>query len=145
MCEYEFDAILYAFFLSDSDSEVEELQSILGPEVPVYGSPRTGYTALELVSMILKEDQKLCTLKPTGVRTFASFIVDLKCISLKDLAADNNGVWVTLIPRCKYELKQKNGEVHALRHIPKVTPEIGKHNVITLCRQYGTHQATPEF
>ncbi len=42
----------------DSDSDVEELQAILGPNVPVYGSPRSGYTAHELVSMVYEEDPK---------------------------------------------------------------------------------------
>ena len=59
---------------SDADSEVGELQAMLGPNVPVYGSPRLGYTAHELISMLYEEDPKLkvCTQKPTGVQTFAS-------------------------------------------------------------------------
>ena len=132
---------------SDADSEVGELQAMLGPDVPVYGSPRSGYTAHELISMVYEEDPKLkvCTQKPTGVQTFASFIIDLKCVNLKDLAADDNGVWVTSMPRRMYELKRKQGVIQSLKHIPKVTPDIDKRNIITICRQYGTHQATPEF
>ena len=44
---------------SDADSEVGELQAMLGPNVPVYGSPRSGYTAHELISMVYEEDPKL--------------------------------------------------------------------------------------
>ncbi len=33
---------------------------------------------------------KLCVKKPFAIRTFASFVIDLK---LRDLAADDNGVW----------------------------------------------------
>ena len=132
---------------SDADSEVEELQAMLGPKVPVYGSPCSGYTVLELVSMVYEKvpELKVCTQKPTGAQSFASFIVDLKCVNLKDLAADDNGVWVTSTPRRMYELKQKRGVIYSLRHIPKVTPEIDKCDVITIRRQYGTRQATPEF
>ena len=70
-------------------------------------------TLHELVSMVYEEDPKLkvCTQKPTGVQTFASFIIDLKCVNLKDLAADDNGVWVTSMPCRMYELKWKQGVV----------------------------------
>ena len=114
---------------------------------PVYGSPRSGYTAHELVSMVYDEDPKLklCMRKPTDVQTFASFIIDLRSVNLKDLAADDNGVWVTSMLRRMYELKQKQGVIHSLKHIHKVTSEINKCDVLTICRQYGTHQATPEF
>ena len=132
---------------SDADSEVEELQARLGMKVPIHGSPRSGYTAHELINMIYNDDPqlKLCKEKPVGVRTFASFIVDLKCVNLKDLAADDNGVWVTSMPRRMYELKRKRGVIRSLKHISKVTADVNKCDAITICRQYGTHQATPEF
>ena len=90
--------------------------------------------------MIFKEDQKkkLCTEKPTGVRTFASFVIDLKSVNHKDLAADDNGVWVTSSPRRMYELKWQRGAIQSLKHIPRVTHEVDKGDVITICRQYGT-------
>ena len=92
---------------SDNDSELEELQTALGPNIPIHGSPHSGYSALELVDMVFKEDptMKLCIEKPTGVRTFASFVIDLKSVNHKNLAADNNGVWVTSSPSRMYELK----------------------------------------
>ena len=132
---------------SDADSELEGLQAMLGPHVPVYGAPRSGYTAHELASIVCEDvpEQKICTQKPTGVRTYASFVVDLKCINLKDLAADDNGVWVTSSPHRMYEVERKDGVICSLRHIPKVTSEIDKRNIITIHRQYGRHQATPEF
>ena len=34
-------------------------------------------------------------MKPCGVRTFASFLVDLDCVPLWDLHADDNGTWAT--------------------------------------------------
>ena len=67
--------------------------------------------------MIFKEDpkKKLCTEKPTSVWTFASFIIDLKSVNHKDLAADDNGVWVTSGPRRMYELKWQRGAVQSLK------------------------------
>ena len=43
---------------SNADSEVGKLQAMLGPNVPVYGSPHFAY---ELVSMMYEEDVALCT------------------------------------------------------------------------------------
>jgi hypothetical protein len=48
--------------------------------------------------------------KPCGVQTFSSFVVDL----LKDLAADDNGVWTTSTPRHMYEVERKNGKILSL-------------------------------
>ena len=54
---------------SDGDSEVEELQARLGVKVPIHGSPRSGYTAHELINMVYDEDPelKVCKQKPVGV------------------------------------------------------------------------------
>ena len=141
------DVLFFPLCSDESDVELKGLQAMLGSHVPVYGTPRSGYTAHDLISMVCEDvpGMKVCTQKPTGVRTFTSFVVDLKRVNLKDLAADDNGVWVTSTPRRMYEIERKEGVICSLRHISKVTSEIDKHNVITLCRQYGTHQATPEF
>lgn len=44
-----------------------------------------------------------------------------------------------------YEVERKHGKVMSLRHVSKIVPGISKENVVTVCRQYGTHQGTPEF
>ena len=49
-------------------------------------------------------DAKLCTKKPTGVRVSASFIVDLNSVQLRDVAADDNGVWITSNHRRSYSV-----------------------------------------
>ena len=33
----------------------------------------------------------------------------------------------------------------SIQHVRKIAPGVDKKNVVTICRQYGTHQATPEF
>ena len=65
--------------LDDSDSELEDLKEFLGLEMPIYDTPRHGYNALEILQITLGEtpSSSLCTMKLCGVRTFASFIVDL--------------------------------------------------------------------
>ena len=72
-------------------------------------------------------------------------MIDLSCINLKNLSADDNGVWVTSSPRRTYEIKKKDGKIISVNHIGKITPETSKRDIVTLCQQYGTHQATPEF
>lgn len=44
------------------------------------------------------------------MRTFASFVVDLNSVRLKDLYADDNGSWVTSSPRRKYAIEM-DGDV----------------------------------
>lgn len=120
---------------------------MLGQNVPVYETPSCGYSVVELLNMLMQETppSKLCTKKPCGVRAFASFVVDLKCVELKDLGADDNGVWVTSSPRRKYLIDQRGGNIVSVKHINKVTKDMDKSQIVTICRQYGTHQATPEF
>lgn len=88
---------------------------------------------------------KVCVKKPCAVQTFSSFIVDLNQVNLKDLAADDNGVWITASPRRMYEVERKRGKILSVRHITLLAPGVDKKNVVTVCRQYGTHQGTPEF
>ena len=55
--------------LDDSDSELEDLKEFLGPETPVYDTPRHSYNALEILQIMLGEmpSSSLCTMKPCGV------------------------------------------------------------------------------
>lgn len=132
----------------DSDNEFEaELQDTLGPNVPIFESPHSGYDVHSVLKIITGKipESKICTQKPCGVRSFASFVIDLKCVNFKDLAADDNGVWVTSFPRRMYEVCRKHGKIESLEHITKVPRGIKKQNIVTICRQYGKHQATPEF
>ena len=113
---------------SEIDSEVDELQKVLGRKVRVYGTPRQGYSAQELLDLI--ENTPPATEKPCGVCTFASFIVDLNCINLKYLPADDNGVWVTASPRRKYEVKRIHGTVVSMKHV--TTSGTDKSNVVSV-------------
>ncbi len=83
--------------------------------------------------------EKIATEKPCGVCTFTSFVIDLNSVGVKDLPADDNGVWVTS-PRRKYEVKRMDGKIISLRRVQNTSS-----NVVTICRQYGTHKATLEF
>ena len=59
------------------------------------------YTAVEMLDMLVcgVPDDKLCTQKPTGVRTFASFVIDLNSVKLKVVGADDR---ITSNPRRSY-------------------------------------------
>ena len=55
---------------------------------------------LEEVVRIISEEvpqSKICVKKPCAVHTCASFVIDLTKVKLKDLAADDNGVWTTSV------------------------------------------------
>ena len=131
----------------DTDSELDKLQECLGPKVPIFERPKSGYCVEEVFRIIsgAVPQSKLCIKKPSAVRTFSSFVIDLTKVRLKDLSADDNGVWITSTPRRMYEVERRCGEVVSLRHVTKIVPGVDKKKVVTICRQYGTHQATPEF
>ena len=65
---------------------------ILGPNVPPFEVPSREYSVTELFKWSSEYVQlsKICVQKPSAVRTFASFLVDLK---LKYLAADDNVIF----------------------------------------------------
>ena len=44
-----------------------------------------------------------------------------------------------------YEVKRSCGEIVSMQHVRKINAIVDKKNVVTICRQYGTHQATPKF
>ena len=123
------------------------MQASLGPNVPIFESPSHGYSVHEVLRIITEDvpKHKMCTEKPCGVRACASFVIDLSRVNLKDLAADDNGVWVTSSPRRMYELCRKQGKIESLQHISRISHDVDKSNVVIVYRQYGKHQATPEF
>lgn len=138
------------FFISDDDSlsdELHDLQQSLGPKIPVFETPISGYCVEEVLRIISEEvpQSKICVKKPSAVRTNASFVIDLTKVKFKDLAADDNGVWTTSTPRRMYEVERRCGEIVSMQHIKKIVRGVDKKKVVTICRQYGTHQATPEF
>jgi hypothetical protein len=120
----------------------QALQETLGPNTPVYESPQKGYSAIELLRILLGKTSAsdLCTKKPRGVRTFASFIVDLNSVHLKDLHADDNGSWVTSFPRRRYEVEMDGDDI-----ISATLADSTNNNAVTLYRQYGTHKGESAF
>lgn len=138
--------IYYAFCFSDEeelDSELHDLQNFLRRNVPIFESPPSGYNVYDVLRIIQDDvpKRKLCTQKPCGVRSVASFVVDLKCVNFKDLSADDNGVWVTSSPRRMYEIiRGKYGKIESLRNISKISHGMNRCNIVTICRQYGKHQ-----
>jgi predicted DNA-binding antitoxin AbrB/MazE fold protein len=125
---------------SDSeDSDLEQLTVALGPQKPVYDTRKTGYSALEIVKILMKEtsSSKICTRKPCGVRTYSSFLIDFNSVGLKDINADDNGSWVTSSPQRSFSVKKDGDEIISLTQCTRGS--------LTLYRQYGVHKGTPQF
>lgn len=119
------------------------LQS-LGPETPLYETPKKGYSALELLNLLFGKVSKsmLCTRKPCKIQTFASFVVDLAFGPYKDLQADDNGSWVTASPRRRYVVERNDGKIISAM----IASELDDGDeVVTLYRQYGRHKGEPAF
>ena len=132
--------------LDDSDSELEDLKEFLGLETSIYDTPRHGYNAREILQITLGEtpSSSLCTMKPCGVRTFASFIVDLDRVPLWNLHADDNGAWATSSPCQKYVVEKEGDKVISAKVLSDCS-EDDSDSVVTIYRQYGIHKGTHEF
>ena len=86
----------------------------------------------------------LCTRKPCGVQTCASFVVDLDRVPLRDLHADDNGSWATSSPRRKYVVEKEDDKVISAKMFSDSCTD-DSDSVVTIYRQYGTHKGTPTF
>ena len=122
-------------FIRSSDDNCA-LQETLGSNTPIYENPRKGNCAIKLLSILLGKTSAshLCTKKPCGVRTFASFIIDLNSVCLKDLHADDNGSWVTACPRRRYEVEMDGDRVVYATLAPDIST---KQHAVTLYRHMG--------
>ena len=69
----------------------------------------------------------------------ALFLIDLNCVSLKNLTADDNGSWDICTPRriYKIETSDSNGNILSIKRANTTRP-----GVYTLFRQCGTPKAT---
>jgi hypothetical protein len=130
----------YLFFLCRVIDN-RSLQLSLGPDTPIYDNPRKGYTATEMLNLLMGKISS-CTRKPCGVRTFAAFVIDLNSVRLKDLHADDNGSWLTSSPRRKYTIEMDHGEVVAAT---LTSNDCTGGDVVTLYWQYGTHKGVSDF
>jgi hypothetical protein len=55
-------------------------------------------------------------------------------VKLRDIAADDNGVWTTSTPHRMYEVERKHGEVVSVRHVANIGPGVDKKKVVTVCK-----------
>ena len=133
-----------ASFYRSSDSDSSPLKEQLGPETPLYGKPKKGYSALEMLNILFgtTSNLKICTSKPCGVRSFASFVVDLAFVPLRDLQADDNGSWITSSPRRKYVVEKAGDDVVSVSIASEFDDDEA---TVTLYRQYGTHKGESSF
>ena len=69
-------------------------------------------------------------------------IEHLNCIQLRDVTADDNGIWITSNPRHSYSVDVSCGHVIAATHL---TDGNFTDDTYTLSHQYGTHKNTPDF
>ena len=119
----------------------------MGPLTPVFARPKQGYSATDILTTILSETPapQVCTKKPFAVRTFASFVVDLHHVHLRDLHADDNGSWTTSSPRRMYSVEKEGDSVVSVKSVSSHDNIPSHAERYTLIRQYGIHKGTPEF
>ena len=147
LADYSLHFCRHAYHCDMSSSSDEDSAFIVDtPTIPIYGQPQRGYSVNQLFNITLDMSAsqcKVCTDEPVGVRSFASYKVDLSKVSLSDLTADDNGIWKVSIPRRRYQVTSVNGEIIETQELAGT--EKGDDNTFTVVRQYGVHGGTSEF
>ena len=65
-------------------------------ELPVFSETTTGYSLQQIVGILMDQslsDDKVCRIQPLGVNRNCTFIIDLDCVKLEDMKADDLGSW----------------------------------------------------
>ena len=89
------------FELSDSESDGSENDSVVqyyrgDSELPMFSANSCGYHAETVAQCLLNPvPDKVCHVRPIGVTTSATFIVDVDDVQFANLKADDLGVWKT--------------------------------------------------
>lgn len=125
---------------SDLDEEVKtESEGDLyfhNPKWPVWSRSTEGIPCEQLITLILsdafKHPDKICKSGPVGVSHNALFVIDLNCVSLKNLTADDNGSWDICTPRRMYQIEKSDSNGNIL--------SIKRPGAYTLFRHSQSHQ-----
>ena len=120
---------------------------------PIFGRPIKGYTAHQLLDIIVGKRVRngiICKQVPRAVRTHAAYVVDTKAIGSSDIVAfgDDNGSWGGHTkPRRKYsiEVSENTGISSSTVYKPDDDCQPDPENVYTLYRNYFQHSHTPTF
>ena len=89
-------------------------------------------------------DTFIKSVKLCGVRTFASFIVGLDHVPLRDLYADDSGAWAISSLRRKYVVEKEGDKVISAKAFSDNSDD-NSDSVVTIYWQYGIHKGTHEF
>ena len=114
---------------------------------PVYEIPPSKYSADRILRILLNPkipDHKVCRVKPSGIKSSGTFVVDarnLKC--LDDIKKDEFGMW---------DYSGSHPQAYKVYHkdcgymsIEKCGNGATGHNVLYLRRLHCTHPSNPEF
>lgn len=105
-----------------------------------------GLSAKEIYSVILEgpPDEKLYTKKPVRVQHNTVFVVDLESVSIGDVTANDNGVYIDIsCPIKSHKVRFVKGKVSSTVEWCG-QPNDPESEVFVLKRQYGLHKGTME-
>ena len=135
---------------SDLDEEVKtESEGDLyfhNPKWPVWSRTSEGIPCEQLITLILsdafKHPDKICKSGPVGVSHNALFVIELNCVSLKNLTADDNGSWDICTPRRMYQIEKSDSNRNILSIKRTNTTGSGAY---TLFRHSQSHQKAKRY
>lgn len=113
---------------------------------PVYECPPPRYSADRILQILLDPtipEDKICKVKPTGIKASATFVVDVRNLEcLDDIKKDEFGIWhySGSHPQA-YRVYQEEDDMF----VEKCESSAKGGNVVYLRRLYCTHPSNPEF
>ena len=105
-----------------------------------------GLSAKEIYSIILEgpSHERICSKRPVRVQHNATFVIDLELVNLRDLTADDNGVYIDISCPVKcHKVQFTAGKVSCVVEWHG-RPTDRESDIFSLKRQYGTHKGTNE-
>ena len=67
-------------------------------QLPIYSKVTSGYSFYQLVRILIPsevDESAVCSVRPVGMSTNATFIVDIDMVHFNDLKCDDLGMWTT--------------------------------------------------
>lgn len=105
-----------------------------------------GLSAKEIYSIILEgpSQERICSKRPVRVQHNATFVIDLELVNIRDLTADDNGVYIDISCPVKcHKVQFTAGKVSCVVEWHGRSTD-RESDIFSLKRQYGTHKGTKE-
>lgn len=113
------------------------------PELPVYSQGPSSFGLPHLIDILMSGSlsvEKVCKIQLLGVTQNCTFVIDLDCVSIDDLRADDLGSWKPTGTRRSYFKLSETNEVDFFSRVPSE-----QSSYFVIIRRYFVHLTCPKF